>query len=118
MKHGRLLVPLVLLSLSTCVPLKADDKEAAQEQNQYAPMPWHLVDTWWDIGQETPFESLAVDVTISDDVPSSVNLYIAPIGIGHLSKTPFYGGFQTKADGYTKKDQELRTIGPGFLFSM
>jgi hypothetical protein len=118
-------------------------------------MPWHLVDTWWDIGQETPFESLAVDVTISDDLSSTVNLYIAPIGIGHLSKTPFYGGIQTQADGYTKrlsgkpprrlkpaatwpktevfvaagfslrpfriaskKDQKLRTIGPGFLFSM
>ena len=36
-----------------------------------------------------PFESLAVDVTISDDVPSSVNLYISPIGLGHLSNTPF-----------------------------
>ena len=81
-------------------------------------MPWHLVDTWWDIGQETPFESLAVDVSISDDIPSSVSLYIAPIGIGHLSKTPFYGGIQTMADGYTKKEPKLRTIGPGFLFSM
>ena len=57
-----------------------------------------------------------MDVTISDDVPSSVNLYISPIGLGHLSKTSFYGGIQTQADGYTKKDQKLRTIGPGFLF--
>jgi hypothetical protein len=81
-------------------------------------MPWHLVDTWWDIGQEQPFESLAVDVTLSDDVPSSVNLYIAPVGLGHLSKIPFYGGIQTQADGYKKKDRKLRTIGPGFLFSM
>ncbi len=81
-------------------------------------MPWHLVDTWWDVGENTPFESLAVDVTVSDDVPSTVNLYIAPIGLGHLSKTPFYGGIQTQSDGYTKKDPKLRTIGPGFLFSM
>jgi hypothetical protein len=57
-------------------------------------------------------------VTISDDVPSSVNLYIAPIGLGHLNKTPFYGGIQTQADGYTKKDRRLRKIGPGFLMSM
>ena len=81
-------------------------------------MPWHLVDTWWGIGQDTPFESLAVDVTISDDVPSSVNLYISPIGLGHLSKTPFYGGIQTNSDGNTKKDPKLRTLGSGFLFSM
>ncbi len=87
-------------------------------EKTYAPMPWHLVDTWWDIGKEMPFESLAVDVTISDDVPSSVNLYIAPIGLGHLSKTPFYGGIQTQTDGYTRRDRHLRQIGPGFLFSM
>lgn len=92
--------------------------EPSKEEKHYAPMPWHLVDIWWDVGQETPFESLAVDVTISADVPSSVNLYIAPIGLAHLSKTPFYGGIQTQADGNTKKDQRLRRIGPGFLFSM
>jgi hypothetical protein len=96
----------------------AKEKDKNKDEPKYAPMPWHLVDTWWNIGQEQPFESLAVDVTISDDVPSSVNLYIAPIGLGHLSKTPFYGGIQTQADGYTKKDQKLRTLGAGFLFSM
>ena len=107
------LLSLVVLALA---PAAGDDQP--KDAKKYAPMPWHLVDTWWDIGQETPFESLAVDVTISDDVPSSVNLYIAPIGLGHLSKTPFYGGIQTQADGNTKKDPKLRTIGPGFLFSM
>jgi hypothetical protein len=89
-----------------------------EDKKKYAPMPWHLVDSCWDIGQETPFESLAVDVTVSEDVPSSVNLYIAPIGLGHLDKTPFYGGIQTQVGGYTKKIQKLRTLGPGFLFSM
>ena len=85
---------------------------------QHPPPPWHLVDLWWDIGQETPFESYSIDVTISDDVPSTTNLYIAPIGIAHLNKIPFYGGIQTQADGYTKRDQRLRKIGPGFIFSM
>ena len=46
------------------------------------------------------------------------NLYIAPIGMAHLSKTAFYGGIQTQVDGYTKRDQHLRKIGPGFIFSM
>jgi hypothetical protein len=59
-----------------------------------------------------------VDVAISDDVPSTVNLYIAPIGLGHLGKTPFYGGLQTQAHGSPKKDQKPRRISPGFLFSM
>ena len=34
-----------------------------KDEPKYAPIPWHLVDTWWDLGKETPFESLAVDVT-------------------------------------------------------
>lgn len=107
---------LVLAFLGTNLPRAVGDDQPNAVEKVYAPMPWHLVDTWWDIGEEVPFESLAVDVTISDDVPSSVNLYIAPIGLGHLSKSPFYGGIQTHADGYTKRDQNLRQIGPGFLF--
>src|SRR5262249_38289975 len=98
---------LVALALA---PAGGDD-QPPQDEKKYAPMPWHLVDTWWDLGQDSPFESLAVDVTISDDVPSSANLYISPIGLGHLSKTPFYGGIQTQVDGTTKKDQKLRILG-------
>jgi hypothetical protein len=105
----------LLLPLLVC--LLAAGRPAADEA-KYAPMPWHLIDVWWDTGADAPFESLAIDVTIADDVPTSVNLYIAPIGLAHLSKSPFYGGIQTSADGYTKKDQKLRGIGPGFLFSM
>ena len=108
----------ILIMLSPVAVTAGRAGEPQDAEKTYAPMPWHLVDTWWDIGKEMPFESLAVDVTISDDVPSSVNLYIAPIGLGHLSKTPFYGGIQTNADGYTRRDHNLRQIGPGFLFSM
>lgn len=109
----------VLLLVATVLGLSsAAGREPPKDEKKYAPMPWHLVDNWWDIGQDTAFESLAVDVAISEDVPSSVNLYISPVGLAHLGKTPFYGGIQTQADGYTKKDQKLRVIGPGFLFSM
>ncbi|MFO0905043.1 MAG: hypothetical protein U0939_18705 [Pirellulales bacterium] len=89
----------------------------AQERT-YARMPWHLIDLWWDLGADAPFESYSIDVSISEDVPSTTNLYIAPIGLGHLNKTPFYGGIQTQADGNTKADKRLRKIGPGFLMSM
>lgn len=91
---------------------------ALAEEPTYARMPWHLIDLWWDLGQDTPFESYAIDVTISRDLPPNTNLYIAPIGLGHLSKVPFYGGIQTQADGNTKSDPKLRKIGPGFLMSM
>ncbi len=103
-----------ILIIITCLSTTS----AAAEKKKFARMPWHLVDLWWDMGEDTPFESYSVDVTISDDIPSTKNLYIAPIGLGHLSKTPFYGGIQTQADGYTKQNKQLRKIGPGFLMSM
>ncbi|MCE9546762.1 MAG: hypothetical protein K8T25_14880 [Planctomycetia bacterium] len=65
-----------------------------------------------------PFESYSVDVTVSEDVPASTNLYISPIGNGRLSGTQFYGGIQTQADGNTRSDPRLQRIGPGFLMSM
>src|SRR4051794_33960548 len=92
--------------------------EKAADEPRYSRMPWHLVDVWWDTGKDVPFQSYSIDVTISDDVPPSANLYIAPLGLGHLGKTPFYGGIQTQVDGHTKKDPAVRKLGPGFLFSM
>ncbi len=97
------------------VPIHADELVAPAK---YKAMPWHLVDVWWDVGQDTPFESYSIDVTIKDPVPADINLYIAPIGLGHLNGIPFYGGVQTQADGYTKQNRRLRKIGPGFLMSM
>ena len=88
------------------------------EEKQYPAPPWHLVDLWWDIGRDMPFESYSVDVEISDDVPSTTNLYIAPVGAGTLNSIRFYGGIQTQTDGHTKRDQHLRKIGPGLIFSM
>jgi hypothetical protein len=90
----------------------------AAKEKPYKQMPWHLVDLWWDIGEDKLFESYSIDITISEDIPTSKNLYLAPIGLGHLSKTPFYGGIQTQADGNTRQNKKLRKIGPGFLMSM
>ena len=92
--------------------------EPATQPAAYKQMPWHLVDTWWDLGKDAEFESYSVDVTISEDVPADVHLYVSPIGIAHLSGTPFYGGLQTRSDATTKTDPKLREIGPGLLLSM
>src|ERR1035437_2843974 len=91
---------------------------AEEPKGECSPPPWHLVDLWWGIGQDTPFESYSIDVEISDDVASMANLYIAQVALGYLGKTPFYGGIQSQSDGYTKQDQHLRKIGPGLIFSM
>jgi hypothetical protein len=101
-----------------CVAIVALAAGTASAQQDIKRMPWHLVDIWWDTGEDKPFQSYAIDVTISADVPSSDNLYIAPIGLGQLSGTKFYGGIQTQADGHTKQDGRIRKIGPGFLMSM
>ncbi len=88
------------------------------EEPKIGPTPWHLIDIWWNLGEGRAFESYSIDVTIDSDVPADVRLYIAPIGLGHLNKTAFYGGLQTQSDGYTKSDRKLRGIGRGLLMSM
>ena len=81
-------------------------------------MPWHLADLWWDLGADAPFESYSLDCTIEGELPADSNLYVAPIGLGHLGGSAFYGGIQTNCDGYTKAEPRLRKLGPGFLMSM
>ena len=46
---------LLFLALST----------AHAQEKQHARMPWHLVDIWWDLGKDVPFESCSIDVNIS-----------------------------------------------------
>lgn len=105
---------ILLLSL-LLVNLGADTPKPVRKIGS---TPWHLIDTWWEIGKNGPFESYSIDVTISDDVAPQVKLYIAPVGLGRLNDTDFYGGIQTQSDGNTRQDQHLRSIGRGCLFSM
>ena len=108
----------LLLSLGQLAYGAPDTRPTAADDPAYKPMPWHLVDVWWDLGAESPFESYSVDVTIDADVPADVSLYVAPLGIAHLNGTAFYGGLQTRSDGNTKADRKLRDLGPGLLMSM
>lgn len=113
-----LAAPIVLAAwLSTSMTHGQEVKKEAGEV-QYKAMPWHLIDVWWDLGEDRPFESYSIDAEISEEVTPDVNLYIAPLGIGYFDKLQFYGGIQTQADGNTRKEPRLRKIGPGFLFSM
>jgi hypothetical protein len=109
----------IIMSLSAVLVYTASlVSEPVAKKKTFEPMPWHLVDIWWDTGRDSPFESYSIDVNISENVPSSINLYVAPIGLGGLSKTQFYGGIQTQMNGYTKRERRLRNLGPGFIFSM
>lgn len=90
---------------------------AAFAEEKLPPPPWHLIDLWWDLGREEPLERYDVTFTVHDKLPDDVRVYIAPIGLGHLDGTPFYGGIQTRADGHTRKDQRIRVLGRGILMS-
>ncbi len=110
---------LLVSSSVACLPASAADKSAASPvDKQYRRMPWHLIDVWWDLGKNQAFESYSIDVEFSDDVSSDVNLYVSPVGLGHLSGTAFYGGIQTQCDCYPARERRLRKLGPGLLMSM
>lgn len=99
--------------------LLACAKAADPADTKDPPQPWHLADIWWDFEKTTPhFESLDVDVTLDRDVPSSVNLYVSPCGLGDFNGAKFYGGLQTNANGWTSRDNHEREfIGKGGIFS-
>lgn len=110
---------LTAVTVAICPgPGRAQENNAAPPARSYGSTPWHLMDAWWDIGTNVPFQRYSIDVTVSDDVPPSVRLYVSPVGLGKLSGTQFYGGIQTMLDGNTKRDPALRTLGPGIIFSM
>lgn len=108
--------PVLLLAAALALGPIAEGAEPAADP--YVRMPWHLVDLWWDAGRETPFESYSLDVTFDVDVSPDVRLYVAPLGLAHLSGTPVYGGIQTRSDGHTRADSRVRELGPGLLMSM
>jgi hypothetical protein len=78
-----------------------------------------VANIWWYFNEPIkPFESFCIDVTIDRDVPSTYNLYIAPIGLGQLGRVKFYGGLQTNANGWPSKElRERHFIGKGGIFS-
>jgi hypothetical protein len=109
----------LLLSCAACAGAPpTEHPPTATRVPVYAPLPWNLVDLSWELDSVAAFESLAVDVTIENDVPELMNLYVAPIGHGRLGNTDFYGGVQTQMNGWTRKDRSPRAIGPGFIYSM
>lgn len=113
MKFHRFIALTVLLSPVVCC-FPSDD----EPKQSYTVWPsWQLVDIGWDTGEERPFDSCSIDITINADVPEDSELLIVPI-CGHLSNTLFSCGFASKIRGaFTKEDRLPLTIGPGMIFS-
>ncbi|MCW1926647.1 hypothetical protein OKA05_29105 [Luteolibacter arcticus] len=95
-------------------------KEMAEAAGVKLPRsPWHVANIWWDFtGKTEHFESLAMDVAIDRDVPSTYNLYIAPVGVGFINGLQFYGGLQSNINGWASKESRERIHpGKGAIFS-
>lgn len=104
-----LLLAGILLAACAGAPSAQDKPAAAQPRFRDGPvdpaklpkLPWHMVNLWWEMPATEDFESLDIDVRVKGEAdPAKINLYIAPIGIGQLNETNFYGGIQTNIGGY------------------
>lgn len=71
----------------------------------------------WNVFKTDTIEKLSIDVSVSDDIDPSLNLYICALG-GKLSNVGFYCGIQTNTLGFiSKKNQGMRSVGKGAIFS-
>jgi len=119
----RSIFPLIFVLGLSFISLHAEEpttpKPAEPAKKDLPKLPWHLADIWWEFEQPTAhFESLDMDVTIDRDVPSTVNLYVSPCGLGELSGIKFYGGLQSNANGWPSKTEHVRAhMGKGCIFS-
>jgi len=62
--------------------------------------PWHMVGFDFMLDREYEMETFSMDLKVLNDVPDSLQLYIAPFGTSELNGTQFYGGIQTQCGGY------------------
>lgn len=111
--------PAVLMAekLTTELPTP---REMAEELGIELPRkPWHLANIWWRLESEVgDFESVRMSFTIDRDVPETVNLYIAPVGVAKINGLQFYGGIQTNINGWEDRESRKRVSrGRGGIFS-
>lgn len=95
------------------------------DEAKLKPMPWHLGDLWWDIGEaatKEQLQTLDLEFTIKGNIPDTANLYIAPTGgSGGVQGQGFYGGLQTDSwmnrTWAQPREDQRRRIGRGAIFS-
>jgi hypothetical protein len=112
-------LPHCVLSVISCICLVSP---AAEETAvKLPPTPWHMVNLhWYNHGELKNFDTFAVDVEISCDMPSEKYLlYIAPL-CGTINGDSFYGGIQTRTSGWDAMkpgEQKMQPERPAFIFS-
>lgn len=107
----RFLVILVLIVATTTV----------YAQTSFTPpkYPWHLINVWWTSIESTKsLEEVSIDFRVVGQIPDTVNLYIAPLGLFKIGTASFYGGVQTNTRGWpSKQDRRLVSMGRSGIFS-
>lgn len=94
----RLLALTLTLACLGGASLRAEEAAPAKTLPK---LPWHMANLWWEFPATEDFQSLDIDVRVKGEAdPAKLNLYIAPIGIGEINETKFYGGIQTNIGGY------------------
>ena len=117
---------LLLLLVSSCGQSGGQTKsqtphirKIAVEKNIKLPsLPWHMMQVIWNFKDSIPdFKRYDIDVTISNDVPETYNLYISVINSA-FNNAGFYGGIQTNINGWKNKEDRTRVHpGKGAIFS-
>ena len=120
-----ILLVLLTLPIVCCTQGSNQDKAAphietiAAEKNIELPhLPWHMMQVVWTFQDSIPdFQRYDIDITISDDVPDTYNLYISVINSA-FNGSAFYGGIQTNINGWINGTDQTRVHpGKGGIFS-
>ena len=61
--------------------------------------PWHLVDIYYDFEDSLLLESFSVDITLKEDIPDNLYLYLSTQN-SEINNIDFYNGIQTHCGGY------------------
>lgn len=90
----------LILTFACLAALGLNAQDAASDK-PLPGLPWHMMNLWWEMPATPDFQSLDIEVRVKGEVdPAKLNLYIAPIGIGEINQTKFYGGIQSNIGGY------------------
>ena len=60
---------------------------------------WHLVDIYYEFEDSILMESFSIDITIQDDIPEDMYLYLCTQS-SDINQMGFYNGIQTHCGGY------------------
>jgi hypothetical protein len=110
---------IVLVLLGSLVA--ADDATHARGKARLGPLPWHLVDIYFETGREEELESIDIDLELTHRVPETATVFIVPVD-GLIHESAFYSGLlsnipdaQKRVSGFVLPD--VFDIGPGLTFT-